>query len=107
MNEHLTPEAFECLVNGQCNESDIERLLMHLDQCEPCLTRMDQHWSRYLNQGANPSIPNLESSQVHAIEGRILRRIHAVDVCKQALRIALVGPLTLLKGLFGTSRRNR
>ena len=107
MNEHLSPEAIASLVHGQASEEDIERWLMHIDQCEPCLTSMVQHWARQFGQGASPSIPNLETSQVRAIEGRILRRIHASEIGKQALRLVLVGPITLLCGLFGTTRRKR
>ena len=107
MNEHITNEAIQRLVNGLASEEESERWLLHMDQCEQCLAIMDQHWAMHLKHGGTPSIPNLESARVHNIEGRILQRIHATEAGKQALRLALVGPLALLKGLFGTSRHNR
>jgi hypothetical protein len=107
MNEHITPETIKDLVNGQSSEADRERWLMHMDQCEQCLASMDQHWATPFGGDAPPLIPNLDVSQARSIEGRILRHIHATEVGKQALRLALVGPVTLLKGLFGTTRRRR
>jgi len=107
MNEHIAPEAMERLVNGLASEEERERWLLHLDQCDQCLASIDQHWAMHFKRGGTQSTPNLESARVHDIEGRILRRIHAAEAGKQALRLALVGPLALLKGLFGTRRHNR
>ncbi|MGB2894535.1 MAG: zf-HC2 domain-containing protein [Anaerolineales bacterium] len=106
MNEHITSEQVIQFISGDLSAETRDGLLAHIDACDACLLLMDQIWADILHQ---LEIPDLGSHRAKDVERQIFRRIHAIEVGKQALRLAFVGPLAVLKGLvepFSRQRKN-
>jgi hypothetical protein len=104
MNEHMTPEEIERLLNGQLPEADLDRWFAHLHNCEQCLASFDKVWTLPVGFGR---VPPLGPARLGLLERRIIDRIHTFEVGKQSLRLALLGPIVLLRGLFGSSTHKR
>ena len=104
MNDHITREQALQFISGDLSGKSRDGLLAHIDTCEACLSLMDQIWAGTLHQ---LEIPDLGSHRAKDVERQIFRRIHAMEVGKQALRLAFMGPLTVLRGLFEPIRRQR
>lgn len=101
MNEHMTPEEIERVLNGQAPEVDTDRWFAHMENCEQCLASFDKVWT--LSDSDN--VPPLETARIGLLERRILNRIHTFEVGKQSLRFALFGPIVFFRGLFGSRGR--
>jgi len=104
MNEHMTPEEIERVLNGQAPEVDMDRWFAHMENCEQCLASFDQVWTLPDDPGR---VPPLEPARIGLLENRILNRIHTFEVGKQSFRLLLFGPIVLLRGFFGSRGRKR
>lgn len=107
MNDHITQEQAYQFISGELSVITRDGLLVHIDTCDTCLSLMDQIWADTLHQLPHAEIPDLGPHRAQDVERKIFRRIHAMEVGKQALRLAFVGPLTVLKGLCEPFSRKR
>jgi len=107
MSDHISREEALQFISGDLSVNTRDSLLAHLDTCDACLSLMDQIWADTLQQLPHARIPDLGSQQAQDVERQIFRRIHVLEVGKQALRLAFIGPITVLKGLFEPFSRQR
>jgi hypothetical protein len=107
MNDHITREQALQFISGNLSMKTRDGLLAHIDTCDACLSLIDQIWADTLHQLPYAEIPVLGPHRAQDVERQIFRRIHAMEVGKQALRLAFMGPLTVLKGLLEPLSRQR
>lgn len=107
MNDHITREQVHQFISGELSVITRDGLLAHIDTCDACLSLLDHIWADTLHQLPHAEIPDIGPHRAQDVERKIFRRIHAMEVGKQALRLAFVGPLTVLKGLFEPISRIR
>lgn len=107
MNGHITRDQAVQFISGDISVKTRDGILAHIDTCDACLSLMDQIWADTLHQLPHAQIPDLGPHRAKDVERQIFRRIHAMDVGKQALRLAFMGPLTVLKGLLEPLNRRR
>lgn len=104
MNKHLTSEEIELLVMGLIPDEDRDQWLEHLETCDRCLSSLDRAWPR-LKEYSDAFVPALDRERETVIRSRVLRRIHAIEMGRQSLRLMVFAPLEFLLGLFGARRR--
>ncbi len=107
MNGHITHDQALQFISGDLSVKTRDGILAHIDTCDACLSLMDQIWADTLHQLPHAQIPDLGPHRAKYVERQIFRRIHVMDVGKQALRLAFMGPLTVLKGLLEPLNRRR
>ena len=100
MNDHISREQALQFISGDLSATMKDAFLAHIDECDACLSLMDQIWADTLHQLPPAEIPDLGPHRAKDMEGQIFRRIHAMEVGIQALLIAFMGPLKVLKCLF-------
>ena len=104
MNKHLTSEEIELLVKGLIPEEDRDQWLEHLETCDRCLSSVDRAWP-HLKADSDTYVPALDAERETLIRSRVLRRIHALEMGRQSLRLIILAPLEFLQGLLGAKRR--
>jgi hypothetical protein len=73
--QHPSLKTLESFVAACLAAAEAEAVIVHLSECEQCLSIANQLWAERLDAGAHPSIPDLMSETVKRAEQKLRRRI--------------------------------
>ena len=102
-NEHLDSEEIKSYIQFELSETENERIIAHLSDCELCLSQVDAIW-------ASSAEPENQLQQAR-IEKELMNRISRSNLAGSLIVLSVKGLsgaiLGLLNPIFKTNRKTR
>lgn len=105
MSDHLSADQITGLFTGAFDRETESQCFDHIENCEACAAQLDQLLAADLQPIFGDPVPELSPDQKRRVVRRIFHRLHELELFRQFLRLALVGPATLLPGLLRSAGR--